>query len=90
MAGIGNDVVGRFRPGLMQLIRGADRTDEVIAALHHDRRDLPDSVNVRQQMILGQEDIVHEVVGFHAGEPQGQYVAGKGPNRFRARQQGRT
>src|ERR1700753_1289701 len=52
MSGIGDHVVRGLRPGLMQLVGGSDRADEVVATLHHHRRNLPDFMNVCQEMVL--------------------------------------
>src|SRR5690348_3539955 len=61
MTGIGDDAIFGLRPVSRQFIGAADRADEVVATLHDDRRDLPDPIDVIEQIVLRQEDVVAEV-----------------------------
>ena len=68
MAGIGyHDIVG-FGPGAVQFVGAHDRTDDIVAALNDDGRDMADSVDSLEQTVFRGEHIVAEVMRLDPGE----------------------
>ncbi len=67
VAGIRYDAEVGFRPRAMQCPCGLHRAHDVVAALHDDGRDVPDTIDAAQELVLAlEETLVHEVVTFDA------------------------
>src|SRR6185503_17318024 len=72
MAGVGNDVQLRFRPGSMQIPGARKRTNNVIPTLNNDGGNGSNRADILDQIIVGTEEgVVHEVMAFDSGEGQG-------------------
>src|ERR1044072_9721194 len=72
MAGIGDDLQVRFRPGAMKVPGANHRTDDVVTALHDHAGDRAKRADVFYQIILRtEESVVHEVVAFNPRKRQG-------------------
>ena len=52
MSGVRHDAEVGFRPRLVQVPGAAHRADDVVAALHDHRRDVPDPAHAAQQLVL--------------------------------------
>src|SRR6185437_5002092 len=72
VAGVRHDAQIGFRPGAMQLPRGLHGTHDVVSALHDDRGDVADAVDLLDELVVrAQEAAVDEVVTFDARERLG-------------------
>src|SRR5688572_3230793 len=64
---IRNDTEVCLGPRLVKRPRSLHRTHDVIATLHYDGRDVPNTIDVTQQLIFAFEKAaVHEIVAFDA------------------------
>src|SRR5256885_16888128 len=61
MSRVGDDHVARFRPRKVKLVGREDRAHCVVAPLHDGARKMTVAVDAREQRIVGQEDIVHDI-----------------------------
>src|SRR5262249_10869813 len=67
--GVGDDVVLRFRPAPVEIPGGDRRAHDVVAPLDDDARDMPDPLDVVEQLIrMAQERAVDEVVALDPRE----------------------
>src|SRR5258706_5524889 len=72
MAGVGNDMELRFRPGSMQIPGARQRTNNVVPTLNNNGGNGSNRADILDQIIVGTEEgVVHEVVAFNSGEGQG-------------------
>src|SRR6185437_621270 len=72
MAGVGNDVQLRFRPGSMQIPGARKRANNVVPALNNNSGNASNRADILDQIIVGTEEgVVHEVVAFDSGEGEG-------------------
>src|SRR5271155_4648621 len=73
MAGIADDVQAGFGPGAVQVPGAAQRTDDIVAALHDVARNMPDALAVAQQLIVpAQKSAVDEIMTFNARKRGGE------------------
>src|SRR6185503_3895593 len=69
MAGVGNDVQLRFRPGSMQVPGARKRTNNVVPALNNNGGNVSNRADILDQIVVGTEEgVVHKVVAFDSGE----------------------
>jgi len=61
----------------MQLVRGHERANHVIAPLHDRSRDVAEPVRVLEQGVFGEKNVVHEVMRFDPRKTQGNDIPGK-------------
>ena len=76
MPGVRHDPVLGLGPGAMQLVRGHDWADHVIAPLHDRSRDGAEPVRVLEQGVFGEKYVVYEVVRFDPRKAQGNDIPG--------------
>ena len=71
MTGIGHDYQFRLGKSTVQVPCRRRRTDDIVASLDDDRRNIADLVYILDQIIFGREErVVHEVMTFDAGESE--------------------
>ena len=90
MSRVGDDHVARFRPRKVKLVGREDRAHCVVASLHDGAREMTAAVDAREQRIVGQEDIVHEVMRLDASYGQRDGVFVEVCHQLRIGQQGRA
>src|SRR6185295_14951835 len=72
MAGVGNDVQLRFRPGSMQVPGARKRTNNVVPTLNNNGGNGSNRADILDQIIVRTEEgVVHEVVAFDSGKGEG-------------------
>src|SRR5438067_4346551 len=74
MPGIGHDDEFSFRPGARQFVGAADRAYHVIAALHDDPGQMPDTADLRDEIARPRKQIMAEVMRFEPRQPERQPV----------------
>src|ERR1051325_2728834 len=73
VAGIGNDVELRLRPGAMQIPGAADWTNNIISSLNNYSGNVPDRINVFNQIVIAvKESAVGEVMTLNACKGKGE------------------
>src|SRR5204862_7728366 len=64
-------------PGSLQLVRGYERANHVIASLHDHSGDVAEPVRVLEQGVSLQKNVVHEIMRLDPRETQGNDVPGE-------------
>src|ERR1700674_5552224 len=83
MPGVWDNSQFGFRPGTMKVPSTPHRTHHIVAALDDYAGNLPDLLDILDQIIVGwKETIVHEVVAFDAREGEGKLRVSKSLNRL--------
>ena len=81
MACIGNDTKIRFRPRLMKFPGCLRRTNDIIATLNYHGRNVPDGIDIIEQLIgMLHEAAIHKVVRLDARERQRELAYRAGVN----------
>src|SRR5689334_7643750 len=63
VAGVGNDLEFRLRPGFVQVPRIQERTNDVVTSMHDHRRNVTYAIDVLDQIVISfEEAVVDEVV----------------------------
>src|SRR5438132_6083371 len=88
MSGIRDDAQLGFRPGPVQVPGARHRANNIVAALNDYAGNLPDLLDILDQIILcWEETIVHEVVAFDACEGERKLRVSKSLNRVVIKEQ---
>src|SRR5437879_13791866 len=74
MPGVRHDPELGLGPGSMQLVRGYERANHVVASLHDHSRDLAEPVRVLEQGASLEKNLVHEIMRFDPRTTQGNDV----------------